>query len=62
MLQCNYHRECGRDKPDERTATCPGGKVLKLERWTHAYVFEINEINVGSDFYENVMKEKVLVA
>ena len=25
-------------------------------------VFEINEINVGSDFYENVMKEKVLVA
>lgn len=25
-------------------------------------VFEINEINVGSDFYENIMKEKVLVA
>ena len=25
-------------------------------------VFEINEINVGSDFYENVMNEKVLVA
>jgi predicted nucleotidyltransferase len=25
-------------------------------------VFEINEINVGSDFYENVIKEKVLVA
>ena len=25
-------------------------------------VIEINEINVGSDFYENVMKEKVLVA
>ena len=25
-------------------------------------VFEINEINVGSDLYENVMKEKVLVA
>ena len=26
------HRECARDKPVDRTATCLG-KVLKLERW-----------------------------
>ena len=25
-------------------------------------VFEINEINVGSEFYDRVMEEKVLVA
>ena len=22
VLQCNYHKEYGRDKPDDRTATC----------------------------------------
>ena len=22
VIQCNYHKEYGRDKPDERTATC----------------------------------------
>ena len=29
-----FHKECVRDKPDDRTATCRGGKVLKLERWS----------------------------
>ena len=27
------YKECARDKPDDRTATCRNGKVLKLARW-----------------------------
>ena len=27
------YKECVRDKLADRTATCPNGKVLKLERW-----------------------------
>ena len=32
------HKECARDKLDDRTATCPQGKVLKLERWLRSYM------------------------
>jgi hypothetical protein len=33
---CYYngtYRECARDKLVDRTATCPRGKVLMLDRW-----------------------------
>ena len=32
------YKECARDKLDDRTATCPLGKVLKLERWLRSYM------------------------
>ena len=33
VVQWPYHGECARDKLVDRTATCPAGKVLRLERW-----------------------------
>ena len=32
LTQLKDHKECARDKPGDRTATCRC-KVLKLERW-----------------------------
>ncbi len=39
VVSLSHHKEYGRDKPDDRTATCLSqlnqGKVLKLELWRH---------------------------
>ena len=34
LIYWNYHEECARDKPCDRTATCRC-KVLRLERWRY---------------------------
>ena len=42
VVSLSHHKEYGRDKPDDRTATCLiqpiEGKVLMLERWLISYL------------------------
>ena len=43
MVQYVYHKECARDKPADRTATCLR-KVLTLDRWVQEHA-----ASIGSD-------------